>query len=133
MNIFRSIKIHRAPLNFFKKKAVIEIEREGIIYYLNSHIVLLNPEKIDQGKGILLIKPELDLETVGAYFIEGVNPTLQEENEARCAYLYAVGKPRRGMWVLPAYFFSECVGNDPENLQVLRDKGAWISNSRGEE
>ena len=84
---------------------------------------------LQSGAVDFLVKPVDENEPVGVYFIDGVNPTKQEEAEAMFSYLYAVGKPRRGMWVLPAYCFPNCIDNSPENLQALREKGALIPNS----
>ena len=126
---FTPFKFRKPRRVWFPKKSFHTFNRQGCIFHINSSSVLLNPEDMDAGEGIALVKPVDENEPVGVYFIDGVNPTKQEEAEAMFSYLYAVGKPRRGMWVLPAYCFPNCIDNSPENLQALREKGALIPNS----
>lgn len=122
------LKIHPRKLKKPKRlwrqtKAFHIFEREGITYYIQSDCVLLNPEDIEYGQGILLAKPNLNNEPVGVYFTKKVRATTREEKAAEIAYLYAVGQPRKGLSVVPITIFPSCYDHSPENVKALLDAG----------
>lgn len=125
---YTPFKFRKPRLVLRKKKAVHIFEREGIIYYVNSKAhVLLNPEDIDNGSGILLVKPLLTREISGIYFTETPMPTDEEFFAAEVAYLYAIGKPRKGYKVVPITLFPGYYDHSPENIQRLHDAGDMFS------
>lgn len=122
------LKIHprklRKPKRLWRRAKAFHIfEREGITYYIQSDCVLLNPEDVEYGQGILLAKPTLNNEPVGVYFTKKVRATTREEKAAEVAYFYAVGKPRKGLYVVPITIFPGCYDHSPENVKALLDAG----------
>lgn len=114
----------RKPKRLWRHTKAFHIfEREGITYYIQADSVLLNPEDLEYGQGILLAKPTLNNEPVGVYFTKKVRATAREEKAAEVAYLYAVGQPRKGLCVVPITIFPGCYDHSPENVKALLNAG----------
>ena len=102
------------------------IDRNGCIFHASLDCELLNPEVID-GSGMVFVVPCHPKETWGVFFITRADPTPKEEAAALFAYLYAVGEPRQGAMVIPAYLFPGAFDDSPENRAALRSIGAcWV-------
>ena len=124
---FKPYKFKKPRRIWKRSKAFHIFERKGITYYINaSTSVLLNPEKLD-GSGILLVKPILEWEPTGVFFSDKPFPTDKETFAAEVAYLYAIGKPRKGYAVVPATMFPGCYDHTPENIKKLRKAGDVFS------
>ena len=102
------------------------IDRNGCVYYVRGDYELLNPEVLE-GTGLAFVKPDDPREVVGVFKTSGPWPTDVEAAQAQYAYLCAVGRPRKGAVVVPASFFRDCIEQTPENIETLREAGAfWV-------
>ncbi|MBQ9043462.1 MAG: hypothetical protein IJ111_11705 [Eggerthellaceae bacterium] len=102
------------------------IDRSGCIYYASIDDVLLNPEVID-GSGMAFVVPCHPGEAWGVFHIMRADPTAKEEAAAIVAYLHAVGEPREGVMIIPAYLFPGAFDDSHENRAALRSIGAcWV-------
>lgn len=124
---FHPFKPRKARRIWRKTKAFHILVRENITYYVNANYILLNPEHLEHGSGIVLVKPFLENEVTGIYFTARPLPTPDEEWEAAFAYLYEVGEPRKGYAVVPATLFPDMYEHSEENLKALREAGDFLA------
>lgn len=100
------------------------INRNGAVYYAKQRYPLLNPGGAPLGHGLQFVKGETNAEPTGVFLTEGAVATGAEVEEAMRAYLFALGRPRTDIHVLPATLWPRCYERTEENIELLRSIGA---------
>lgn len=103
---------------------ISRIDRNGIAYYVRESHVLLNPYSTE-GVGLAFVTGD-EKDPTGVFFTEEASPSDDDYEEAKRAYLFALGVPRCDLNVVSATLRRDGYERTPENLRALREAGAWL-------